>query len=473
MLRTVVGIDPSGGRLALVAHGAGLARSGPPFVVELRSDREPGRFEEGEAALREYVVKHGLTGSAAFLCIPAAQVYTARIAFPPLRDRDMRAALEIELERLFPLPASRLAFGWRRSGKGRRGEGVPLVVAAAPAAYIERWQEAAARAGLTLTGAVPSAWALASALSAVGGVPHGGPVAILRDAGGEVECALLAGEEPFFSASRAASGASVVDEGLQAVSSGLSDAPGDLPTDGLLLYAPLSWWDRIRAEGAGVAGLPVRAADNFEKRAAAALAAFQDREGGGSVFDILGAYGAAVNAETIDLLGRGGNAAGGRGARWLAAGMGVLAATLAIAWPFVAAWKTHGMAVGLERELSALRPAVADVESSMADLADVEDRIATLRRGEENRRDTLFVLRDLTERLPAGTWLTGLRMERRNVEIDGLSRAANELFPPLTRDGRFRKVEFAAPITRQQDNLERFQIRAEYVPPQEPRGGSR
>jgi hypothetical protein len=59
------------------------------------------------------------------------------------------------------------------------------------------------------------------------------------------------------------------------------------------------------------------------------------------------------------------------------------------------------------------------------------------------------------------------------VELDGYSSAANELFPLLSRDDRFRKVEFASPIVRQGDNLERFQIRAEFTPVPGPEGRAR
>jgi Tfp pilus assembly protein PilN len=71
----------------------------------------------------------------------------------------------------------------------------------------------------------------------------------------------------------------------------------------------------------------------------------------------------------------------------------------------------------------------------------------------------------LTDRLPNGTWLLSLRVEGRKVDIEGLSPSASEIFPALTRGGRFRSVEFGAPITRQADNLERFKIRGEFVPP--------
>jgi hypothetical protein len=116
---------------------------------------------------------------------------------------------------------------------------------------------------------------------------------------------------------------------------------------------------------------------------------------------------------------------------------------------------------------------VARVEESMTALSDVEDRLAVLREASAGREETLTILRELTDRLPQGTWLTGLRVEDRKVEMDGLSPSASEIFPFLTRDGRFRKVEFASPITRQPDNLDRFQIRAEYVPGSLARGGER
>jgi Tfp pilus assembly protein PilN len=79
--------------------------------------------------------------------------------------------------------------------------------------------------------------------------------------------------------------------------------------------------------------------------------------------------------------------------------------------------------------------------------------------------EALRILRELTDRLPNGTWLLALRVEGRKVDIEGLSPSASEIFPALTRDGRFRSVEFGAPITRQADNIERFKIYGEFVPP--------
>ena len=112
-----------------------------------------------------------------------------------------------------------------------------------------------------------------------------------------------------------------------------------------------------------------------------------------------------------------------------------------------------------------MRPSASLYEETLSDLDDAQGRIAVLREETSASGETLRILRELTDRLPNGTWLLALRLEGRKVDIEGLSPSASEIFPALTRDGRFRSVEFGAPITRQADNIERFKIRGEYVPP--------
>ena len=156
-----------------------------------------------------------------------------------------------------------------------------------------------------------------------------------------------------------------------------------------------------------------------------------------------------------------------------AAVLGVAAVLLALAWPAAISWKTKAELRRLDARIASLQPAVALVQDELGDIDDIEARTALLREAGAGREEPIEIVRTLTERLPTGTWLTGVRLENRKVEIDGLSAAASEIFPLLTRDGRFRGVEFASPITRQGDSLERFQIRAEFVPSPagaEPRG---
>ena len=205
--RTMIGIDPSGGRLAIVAVRRGVGGSSlavPPVWHEPRTAKEPARFEEIEGVLGEFVARNGLVGAGAALVLPAERVYLARATFPPMKERDLRDAVGMELERLFPVPPAELRHGFRRlAGLSAAGK-ITLVVAATPSEYIERWEEIVTRAGLSLSAAVPAAWAVGAALSGPGG-PSGDPgrtAAVIRAAGAAVECTLFAAGEPFFCASR-------------------------------------------------------------------------------------------------------------------------------------------------------------------------------------------------------------------------------------------------------------------------------
>jgi general secretion pathway protein L len=150
------------------------------------------------------------------------------------------------------------------------------------------------------------------------------------------------------------------------------------------------------------------------------------------------------------------------------AGSAVAALALGIAWPTAVAWKAKAELRRLDAQVAALRPAAERYEETLSDLDDAQGRIATLREAASPSGETLQILRELTDRIPDGTWLLAVRMEGRKVDIEGLSPSASEIFPALTRDGRFRSVEFGAPITRQADNIERFKIRGEFVPPPPP-----
>lgn len=466
LFRTVVGIDPSGRRLALSAVRYGVGRPSvavAPAVFELRGDREQTRLEEAERILRDFVTQNGLAGSEARLAVPADKVFIARISFPPLKEKDLRPALALELDRLFPFPAVKLKFNWRRSRVGAGGKDARQVVVAAPSDFLGRWEELIARTGLSLTGAVPSGWALSAACRGAGEAMgrEGALWAVLRKLDGSVECAVMEGTEPFFSAVRSCPPETGPQEALSLVEEALVDAPASLAEKAVTVIAPSAWYrqEPFRKKGKDSL-LPV---EGFEARAANAMG-----RGGGSaesppVWNALAAYGAAVSEREPDLLAPEGEGAGLQTvSRMVTAALAVATLLLAISWPAAVALRTRQEVRRLDAEVVSLRPAVARVEDTLAVLGDLEGRIHVLREAKAGREEPLVILRLLTDRLPQGTWLTGLRIEDRKVEIDGLSQSANEIFQLLSRDGQFRKLEFASPITRQADNLERFQIRAEF-----------
>jgi general secretion pathway protein L len=468
--RTVVGIDPSGKRLALAAVRYGLGRPSvavPPAVFDLRGDREQARREDAERILLDFVARNGLAGGEARLAIPADKVFIARVSLPPLKEKDLRPALALELDRIFPFPASRLKFNWHRSGDAAGRKNVwQVVVAAVPSEYLGQWEELVSRAGLSLTGAVPSGWALSAACRWVGeeaAEKTGGLCAILRDLDGAVECTAMDGGETFFSAVRTCPPEAAPGEAFSLLEEALVDAPPSLAEAGVSVVAPLGWCREGKFPQAGDEFF--RPVDGFDARAANAMAGPEGPADTAAVWGALGACGAALGEKSLDLLSPEKEGAGFHAAARTATGtLAAVTLLLALSWPASVAWRTRQEVNRLDAAIASLRPAVARVEETLSLLGDIEGRIAVLREARAGREEPLLILRQMTERLPEGTWLTGLRLEERKVELEGFSPSANEIFPLLSRDGQFRKVEFASPITRQADNLERFQIRAEFTP---------
>lgn len=467
--RTIVGIDPSDGRLAIVAVRRGVAGASvafPPLLHETKTGKDPVRFEEIEGVLGEYVARNGLVGAGAALVLPAERVYLARAAFPPMKERDLRDAVGMELERLFPVPPGELRHGFRRLAGSSSGGRVGLIVAAALSEYIDRWEEVVARVGLSLSAAVPAAWAIGAALSGPGGSSDelDRTAAVLRGDGTSVECTLFAAGEPFFCAGRACAPGSAAEEGLTLAGVGLADPPssvGDGPVD---LIAPQGWYGEEGKEiGEGGAAFRVRRPP--VPLALSTLPGMREGGAGTDPFALLGAFGAALGERRMDLLSPPRDGFDSGIFRAFLAGAVVAALALGIAWPSAVAWKAKAELRRLDAQVAALRPSAEQYEETLSDLGDAQERIAALREEALASGETLQILRELTDRLPNGTWLLALRLEGRKVDIEGLSPSASEIFPALTQDGRFRSVEFGAPITRQADNIERFKIRGEFVPP--------
>ncbi|NNF84616.1 MAG: hypothetical protein HKM29_05610, partial [Deltaproteobacteria bacterium] len=428
--QTVVGIDPSGNRLVLAAVRGGFgppALCAPPLVYEFRSEKEQQLLSETEEVLGDFAARHGLAGSTARLCIPADRIYSARVSFPPIREKDMRPALELELERLFPFPSSRLRFGWKRLAEPSNGKNVTLIVTAAPSDYIEWWEDAASRTGLRLAGAIPAGWALASSLSFArrgqGEVREW--TAILREVGEAVECSVLSLGVPVFSAYRRCAANAMPAEGLSLLEEGLIDVPSrgdDEPVD---LLTPPGWFGDGVGDAAGKN--TYRVVEDFAPFPVIPTTGQGGAEENIPARVVAGAFGAAVAEKAIDLAAAGKEEAVSRLARVSAWTLATAAVLLALAWPATLYWKTKAEISRLDAEIAALRPVVTDVEKAFGDLNDVEEKISLLREAAAGRGEPFFILKELTDRLPDGTWLTGLRVEDRKVEMDGLSPSANEI----------------------------------------------
>ena len=469
LFRTAVGIDLSGNRVAAVAvrmSPGGPSAILPPLAHEFRGEREAARLEEAESVLGEYVARHRLVGADAFLSLPAVRVHMARATFPPLREKDLVDAVGLELDRLFPVPPDTLRYGYRRAPEPAEDGKVSVVVAGVSREYLDLCGQLLSRAGLSLAAAVPAGWSAGSAVAGILGGRRGmgGPSVLLRWLGDSVECTVLSGKEPLFCSTRPCpSEETAPREGISLALAGLTDVPWDTD-DPVVLYAPPGWFPE-REFRAGEDGATFREMDGFPARASEVLFVPDFEAAGEDPFPFLCAYGAVAAGREIDLLSSMRPHAMSRAMRNAIGVSAAAALLLGLAWPATVAWRAKADLQRLDRQVAELRPFAERYEQSLAAIDEAREKLAILRGEMSASGEEVLILKELTDRVPNGTWLSSLRVEGRNVELDGFSPSASELFPALTRDGRFRSVDFGAPITRQRDNMERFKLRGEYVPP--------
>ena len=115
-------------------------------------------------------------------------------------------------------------------------------------------------------------------------------------------------------------------------------------------------------------------------------------------------------------------------------------------------------------EIRRLEPEAKAVDGLAEELTRKRRVLAALAAVEEGRVPALPVLRELTETLPAGTWLQALAMDRRGVELTGQADGASALIPLLEASSRLERAELTSPVTKTQ-NKEQFRIRAAWEKP--------
>ena len=74
------------------------------------------------------------------------------------------------------------------------------------------------------------------------------------------------------------------------------------------------------------------------------------------------------------------------------------------------------------------------------------------------RAEATVYLRELTGVIPKDAYLTSFRMRKGKVEIDGFSREASELIPAVEKSKYFSSAQFTSPVTKAQNNEERFSL---------------
>ena len=150
-----------------------------------------------------------------------------------------------------------------------------------------------------------------------------------------------------------------------------------------------------------------------------------------------------------------------RRATVLASAVCAALALAAVAVPFLNQGRA---AAAVEQRIAELQPLVAQAEvlrHRLAARAAGSDAVA----GQQALvGDTLQAISALTQILPDDTFLTTLVLHQRRLDIDGQSANAAQLIASLSSDPIIRNAAFSAPVTRAENGVDLFSIRAEVRP---------
>jgi general secretion pathway protein L len=112
----------------------------------------------------------------------------------------------------------------------------------------------------------------------------------------------------------------------------------------------------------------------------------------------------------------------------------------------------------LNVQLGNLEGQISQVDAVRQSCNEVEERISYLEKQYRGHISVLEMLRDLSERVPEGAWVSDFRFARRGLELKGFADEASELIQLLEESPLFRDAAFLSPIVKTTDGKESFLI---------------
>jgi general secretion pathway protein L len=146
--------------------------------------------------------------------------------------------------------------------------------------------------------------------------------------------------------------------------------------------------------------------------------------------------------------------------------LGFLLGAAALVTPL---WQRGQVLDALRGELDQVRNAAQEVDKVRTDLERArQGSVAVLQRKLEQPR-MIDLLRELTVRLPDGTWIQNLDLDKGEIRMRGESAQATALIGLLEKSAGVHGVSFASPVTQvAQTGAERFNITFQYARPKPP-----
>jgi general secretion pathway protein L len=113
----------------------------------------------------------------------------------------------------------------------------------------------------------------------------------------------------------------------------------------------------------------------------------------------------------------------------------------------------------LHRQFEELEPKIRAVHANDDEAEKLREKLRVLT-SDDHVRNAQF-LQELTRIVPKGAYLTTFRVRSGRVELEGFAASASELVPLLEKSPLFDGAQFTSPVTKVQNNEERFSLTTE------------
>ncbi|MDG2305470.1 MAG: PilN domain-containing protein [Candidatus Binatia bacterium] len=413
----------------------------------------PARRAALTAAVRSFLTDTKLDTDRVYVSVPRSQAIISRMSLPAAVKGDLAQVIEFEIDRLLPLERDEVYFDHLVR---EAGDKIEVLLMSMPRRTAAEILDALEEGGARVRSLVSTPIALHDFLS-FGPSGIDDSVVTLVDDGGVVELDQMSNgaitASHVLQPSEIASEAAV--EGLVAREVA---AMGGTDTE-TRVYGFAT--DDEPGEGGGLLPAEILAKGrDLVSTAKGALVAPDD------FFDtapprLVPAIGAALAAvregsTSLNLLPAEERRAVEEGVPVVTFFLAAVLVVVTLVWVTSAMVKDHVVLGDLHAELARLEPQIRRVHANVGESEGLRQNIDLLTQG-ESLRNSMF-LQELTKVVPADAYLTTFRMRNGRVELEGFAASAADLVPLLEKSRLFKNAQFTSPVTKVQNNQERFSL---------------
>ena len=439
--------------------------------IEIPNARATGAVDCG-LRYREFLRRNGLKSPWTAVALPRAEVIVRSLRFPAGMDKELSAAVALQLDTLHPFEEGGVSWDCASSPltSQKPAEGSSVLVGIAPTATIERWSAWFEEAGIPISQFTLSSTVFLDALNATRASLSlaSSPLLLLhlRQDGceliGRADGRLPISREIFFpegdTESQHGKAAAVLKE-LELARSELRLEPAERPT--LIVCGEASPLNAALRSALQIEAAPYELS-SIERLLPPATEVVNETSASEDALAVLAAARAAELGPQLpmNLLPAERRAYESTAVMVPTFALLSLIVLLAVAVGLRGSMQDWVYGRRLERERQSLAPQIQEIERLQGSSRDKMAHLATLARFQQSSALPLGMLDELTRILPADAWLQQFQYEGSTVTLSGTAQSASSVLQALSASSYLESPQFTASLTRNTDGKEVFRIGA-------------